>query len=60
MHPKSLSLCAEKNLHVTEQRDGSLTIVQESNDVRDTQQVVVLTAEQWQFVRHIRNVLISK
>lgn len=43
MNNKLISLIASDNTHVTVQSDGSLYLVQEQNDVRDTQQVIHLT-----------------
>jgi len=40
---KLLSLIATDDLHVTVQSDGSVYLVQERNDVRDTQQIIHLS-----------------
>lgn len=43
MSNKLISLIADDNLHITVQADGGVYLVQEKNDVRDTQQIINLT-----------------
>ncbi len=45
---------------VSEHRDGSVTIVQSLNEIKDTQQIIVLSAQEWQAVLMMRKLTINK
>ncbi len=40
----------DKVTTIAHQADNTITIVQDENSIKDTQQIVVLTREQWQAI----------